>query len=134
AEDGIRDRNVTGVQTCALPIYFLGVWEVGDVLGVIAWPSNIFLTWLQRCANRVQCVHEITVWTDLVQCFLAHARHDAHGQNNICGVSQLNTELWLWIINRTHAERNDVHGASAHRAAELLRHFFLHRCWRYPVI
>src|SRR5699024_11316414 len=24
AEDGIRDRNVTGVQTCALPIYELG--------------------------------------------------------------------------------------------------------------
>src|SRR5699024_11823754 len=23
AEDGIRDRNVTGVQTCALPIYVL---------------------------------------------------------------------------------------------------------------
>src|SRR5699024_11270936 len=25
AEDGIRDRNVTGVQTCALPI-----WELAD--------------------------------------------------------------------------------------------------------
>src|SRR5699024_11803986 len=24
AEDGIRDRNVTGVQTCALPIFFVG--------------------------------------------------------------------------------------------------------------
>src|SRR5207249_5338963 len=24
AEDGIRDRNVTGVQTCALPIFFSG--------------------------------------------------------------------------------------------------------------
>src|SRR5699024_11564235 len=24
AEDGIRDRNVTGVQTCALPILMLG--------------------------------------------------------------------------------------------------------------
>src|SRR5699024_11901649 len=24
AEDGIRDRNVTGVQTCALPIYLTG--------------------------------------------------------------------------------------------------------------
>src|SRR5699024_11561682 len=23
AEDGIRDRNVTGVQTCALPIYYI---------------------------------------------------------------------------------------------------------------
>src|SRR5699024_11658859 len=29
AEDGIRDRNVTGVQTCALPICFdLHSWEV----------------------------------------------------------------------------------------------------------
>src|SRR5699024_11461453 len=25
AEDGIRDRNVTGVQTCALPIFQIGV-------------------------------------------------------------------------------------------------------------
>src|SRR5699024_11893458 len=24
AEDGIRDRNVTGVQTCALPICYIG--------------------------------------------------------------------------------------------------------------
>src|SRR5699024_7596781 len=29
AEDGIRDRNVTGVQTCALPIYPRGLtWVV----------------------------------------------------------------------------------------------------------
>src|SRR5438067_9428389 len=27
AEDGIRDRNVTGVQTCALPIYPGGLWD-----------------------------------------------------------------------------------------------------------
>src|SRR5699024_12173983 len=25
AEDGIRDRNVTGVQTCALPIFLFGI-------------------------------------------------------------------------------------------------------------
>src|SRR5438067_8393978 len=30
AEDGIRDRNVTGVQTCALPI-FGGLNGVGDL-------------------------------------------------------------------------------------------------------
>src|SRR5699024_11673822 len=29
AEDGIRDRNVTGVQTCALPILFLAYGYVG---------------------------------------------------------------------------------------------------------
>src|SRR5699024_8970662 len=29
AEDGIRDRNVTGVQTCALPIYLLTrTWSI----------------------------------------------------------------------------------------------------------
>src|SRR5699024_11367186 len=27
AEDGIRDRNVTGVQTCALPIFFCEVFD-----------------------------------------------------------------------------------------------------------
>src|SRR5207249_9778700 len=32
AEDGIRDRNVTGVQTCALPIY-LGDDDLGDLFG-----------------------------------------------------------------------------------------------------
>src|SRR5699024_11634928 len=33
AEDGIRDRNVTGVQTCALPI---SSGAVGSVVGQIA--------------------------------------------------------------------------------------------------
>src|SRR5690606_40156157 len=28
AEDGIRDFHVTGVQTCALPILGINVWEV----------------------------------------------------------------------------------------------------------
>src|SRR5205085_5773477 len=41
AEDGIRDLTVTGVQTCALPIYGLafgiswGVGGVGLILGTI---------------------------------------------------------------------------------------------------
>src|SRR3712207_7925611 len=33
AEDGIRDIGVTGVQTCALPIYALGPRELADPLG-----------------------------------------------------------------------------------------------------
>ena len=35
AEDGIRDRDVTGVQTCALPISGFD----GDVEGLVACPS-----------------------------------------------------------------------------------------------
>src|SRR5699024_1954580 len=37
AEDGIRDRNVTGVQTCALPIFILRLAD-----GTIA---HVELTW-----------------------------------------------------------------------------------------
>src|SRR5437868_9986423 len=34
AEDGIRDRNVTGVQTCALPICLRGlIFVIRDLLG-----------------------------------------------------------------------------------------------------
>src|SRR5207249_9281877 len=35
AEDGIRDRNVTGVQTCALPILDAAVAEHFKVLGLV---------------------------------------------------------------------------------------------------
>src|SRR5699024_9082969 len=33
AEDGIRDRNVTGVQTCALPICPHSSWDVSGEVG-----------------------------------------------------------------------------------------------------
>src|SRR5256885_2402312 len=37
AEDGIRDYKVTGVQTCALPIYRPGVLaQVAEILGLQA--------------------------------------------------------------------------------------------------
>src|SRR5699024_3160911 len=40
AEDGIRDRNVTGVQTCALPIWvsgrFPGARSVDELWGVLS--------------------------------------------------------------------------------------------------
>src|SRR5699024_11889672 len=35
AEDGIRDRNVTGVQTCALPISGFGDHQDGCVSGIV---------------------------------------------------------------------------------------------------
>src|SRR5699024_11416371 len=39
AEDGIRDRNVTGVQTCALPIY-------------IHISKQVMANWMIQCADR----------------------------------------------------------------------------------
>src|SRR5437870_2966948 len=39
AEDGIRDGHVTGVQTCALPIYSLGGGRVGRAARNDRWPG-----------------------------------------------------------------------------------------------
>ena len=54
AEDGIRDRNVTGVQTCALPIFtwngvFVASFEDGDDKG-----ANLteFVEYARREADR----------------------------------------------------------------------------------
>src|SRR5437868_9600242 len=40
AEDGIRDRNVTGVQTCALPILLGATWLVMKTEGPVAEHSR----------------------------------------------------------------------------------------------
>src|SRR5699024_4747339 len=50
AEDGIRDRNVTGVQTCALPISVkfgvvikfaaVGVEDLCSVIGSVQWNTD----------------------------------------------------------------------------------------------
>src|SRR5260370_18762249 len=37
AEDGIRDSSVTGVQTCALPIFHLDPQQAGTVAGIFFW-------------------------------------------------------------------------------------------------
>src|SRR5690606_40245819 len=66
-EDGIRDFHVTGVQTCALPIYDLAfavnahtlrlvcrALEIGDQL--IAYAQNVGIAYLtsQRTADRIR--------------------------------------------------------------------------------
>src|SRR5690606_40248868 len=40
AEDGIRDFHVTGVQTCALPIYCVRRWVQPSVSGCWASPAS----------------------------------------------------------------------------------------------
>src|SRR5260221_241530 len=47
AEDGIRDHCVTGVQTCALPIFGNIIWNPpgsGVRLSILKWTSNVVAT------------------------------------------------------------------------------------------
>src|SRR3712207_8126378 len=50
AEDGIRDIGVTGVQTCALPIYWRH-W--GLVFAIMAYFANIWPGWATSSATLV---------------------------------------------------------------------------------
>src|SRR5699024_12077175 len=57
AEDGIRDRNVTGVQTCALPILICGcrsssrVIQDSRLLVPVQPPVLVYLHLLQQAAQ-----------------------------------------------------------------------------------
>src|SRR5699024_12013024 len=56
AEDGIRDRNVTGVQTCALPIsiadqLLLAFCFRCQLVTLVSTPSSVFCSW--RAASSV---------------------------------------------------------------------------------
>src|SRR5699024_11951249 len=47
AEDGIRDRNVTGVQTCALPIFVFHMLPVCNVVTPITtWQERTPFSWM----------------------------------------------------------------------------------------
>src|SRR5699024_12128422 len=50
AEDGIRDRNVTGVQTCALPICYYRYFFSGESFGNGEWWS--IASWLGRIGSE----------------------------------------------------------------------------------
>src|SRR5699024_11426392 len=50
AEDGIRDRNVTGVQTCALPILY-------DQAGVHIGHQHIVLKFYANLVFRSPAIH-----------------------------------------------------------------------------
>src|SRR5207248_6505739 len=56
-EDGIRDRTVTGVQTCALPIYFDNsgrddVLSGGVKMIPVQTPKGTFHVWTKRVGNN----------------------------------------------------------------------------------
>src|SRR6266498_4514601 len=53
AEDGIRDADVTGVQTCALPIFrVLRLHSARSLLNRLDLPAEVLRSARSRCAER----------------------------------------------------------------------------------
>src|SRR5256885_4285709 len=66
AEDGIRDYKVTGVQTCALPIWYVMSGEVEIIIPVYNEGDNIVRT-LEEIESKVDHPHRILVVYDFDQ-------------------------------------------------------------------
>ncbi len=60
--------------------------------------------------------YEIVVFTQSLGNHFAHSGHDIHIQNNINGVSQLNTDFCKFATDNTHGIGNDIHCSAFHAA------------------
>src|SRR5699024_11518993 len=76
-EDEIRDRNVTGVQTCALPIYFF-FWGHFDSFGL--------------CVNNAIIFNMLPAHTE--RCYTKKLRQICFFQNNNIKITIINECAW----------------------------------------
>src|SRR5699024_12619110 len=82
AEDGIRDRNVTGVQTCALPICI-----ISTVLPTPAPPNRPILPPLGYGASRSMTLSPVSNTSVTGRCSLSAGRSEERrgGKEGRCG-------------------------------------------------
>src|SRR5207249_8043283 len=78
AEDGIRDRNVTGVQTCALPILFVaGEWgfELGRLDAGALYDKYVGESErrLDKALELAQKLAPLVLWIDEIEKAFASA-------------------------------------------------------------
>src|SRR5437773_11507567 len=65
AEDGIRDRDVTGVQTCALPIYpWRHGWQPMEVAREVRRSANVATAGLSLMAIAADHANRVTSTLD----------------------------------------------------------------------
>src|SRR5207248_7782320 len=87
AEDGIRDRTVTGVQTCALPIsHAAGAHDVGQGTRIGMAPFQccaLFLPGLVRLVTQIRQIAEV------VLAFLVELGGEI-------GRASCRERVWLW--------------------------------------
>src|SRR5690606_23459142 len=107
AEDGIRDFHVTGVQTCALPIFFLGQITAALVTGntVLAKPAEQTSLIAYRC---LELMYEAGVPRDVVQLLPGAGRELGPlltGDPRVAGVVFTGSTATAWQINLGLAQR-----------------------------
>ena len=101
-----------------------------DVFVLVAGPGDIGLAGFQRGAHRVEAGNEVAEAVALVgggagglvfealEDVGAHVGHDAHVDDHVGAVGDLDADLGERGIERAHAERDHIHRAALHAAVE----------------
>ena len=112
-----------------------GFGEVDDVLGVVAGPGDVLLAGCERRADGVHAGDDaLVVLVDLGEDGSADAGHDAHVDDGVGGVGELDADLRHGRADGAHGEGQDVHGAAAHAAAEERLELLAHDEGIFPVV
>src|SRR2546422_8285878 len=69
AEDGIRDVAVTGVQTCALPIFAILGWSAVQPRAAERWQRNLSHAEAVRWKHFLLARHSESVWRSRSNCW-----------------------------------------------------------------
>ena len=112
-----------------------GLGKVDDVLFFVAGPGNVLLSWCERGADRVETGNDaFLVFVDLGINGCADAGHDAHVSDGVGAIGELDADLRHRGADGAHGEGHDVHGATAHAAAEEGLELTAHAVRIFPVV
>ncbi len=113
-----------------------GFGEVDDVLFVVAGPGDVLLAGCEGCADGVHAGDDaLFVFVDFGEDGGADAGHDAHVDDGVGGVGELDADLGHGRADGAHGVGKDVHGAAAHgcRGRGLLE-LLAHHVGVFPVV
>ena len=130
----LAEERVAAVAAAVGPD-LAGFGEVDDVLFVVAGPGDILFAGCERCADGVHAGDDaLLVLVDLGEDGEADAGHDAHVDDGVGGVGELDADARHGRADGAHAVGQDVHGASLHAAAEELLELAAHDVGVFPVV
>src|SRR5690606_10750882 len=140
AEDGIRDFHVTGVQTCALPIYFIEAYiklaELGDLAVTQAAAEVAALDQVadgvRQRAQRIAQLAAQALGKDVQLQAKARQQHDAQRQvaeKTVVvwgiGVEQVEFEQAKAAEGQRESRQRSDHDSTVEAGSECRHHFFL---------
>jgi hypothetical protein len=130
----LAQQSVASVTGTVAPD-LAGLGEVDDVLLVVAWPGNVSFAWSQRRASGVHAGNDaLLVLVDLAEDLEADAGHDAHVDDGVGRIGELDADAGHGGADRAHAVGQNVHGSAAHGAAEEGLELAAHDEGIFPVI